>query len=172
MASLSPDDPRLLSRSPLRNINSTRFLTEIRTFGFSIISLLQLSELFLQKLPFSAMLYFRLYHKNYIQKSFCNQKRRMFCFASHELRLFITFFLYSYFSAYRVLGKNLVKIFILSVTLYCQSLCQIQTKKSKDRLRVDDNAVVKYINIKIASAGCTDKLLCAFFIQFDLFLHC
>lgn len=27
------------------------------------------------------------------------------------------------------------------------------------------------LDIKITSAGCTDKLLCTFFIQFDLFLH-
>ena len=39
MASLSPDVPLLLSRSPLLSINSTRFLTEIRTLGFSIFSL-------------------------------------------------------------------------------------------------------------------------------------
>ena len=95
----------------------------------------------------------------------------MFCFSSHELRPFITVFLYSYFSTCCILGKNTIKILIFSVTLYCQSLCQIQTQKSEDRLCINDNTVIKYINIKITSAGCTDKLLCTFLIQFDLFLH-
>lgn len=86
----------------------------------------------------------------------------MFCFSSHELRPFITVFLYSYFSTCCILGKNTIKILIFSVTLYCQSLCQIQTQKSEDRLCINDNTVIKYINIKITSAGCTDKLLCTF----------
>src|SRR5699024_8319168 len=126
MASLSTV-PFPLSRSPLRRINSTRFRTEMRIISFSIC------------------LHACLLSVKSLQNSMPVYKRRISAVSEYT-----PLDSHHYSSSYSKFRDDCVKSRIFSVAFHCKLSRQIHTENTKDRLRVDDNPVVKNIYIKIA----------------------